>query len=67
MNDQQTHLYQNRPYQTFLAFIEFKKYQKEMSMYIKPTSNTSKVDLMINNGVHSEEFERMKDLPLKQI
>lgn len=67
MNDQQTHLYQNCPYQTFLAFIEFKKYQKEMSMYIKPTSNTSKVDLMINNGVHSEEFERMKDLPLKQI
>lgn len=48
-----------------LAFIEFKKYQKEMSMYIKPTNNTSKVDLMINNGVHSEEFERMKDVPLK--
>lgn len=48
-----------------LAFIEFKKYQKEMSMYIKPTSNTSKVDLMINNGVHSEEFEHMKDVPLK--
>ncbi len=36
-----------------------------MSMYIKPTSNTSKANLMINNGVHSEEFERMKDVPLK--
>lgn len=47
------------------AFIEFKKYQKEMSMYIKPTSNTSKANLMINNGVYSEEFERMKDVPLK--
>lgn len=48
-----------------LTFLEFKKFQKEMSMYIKPTSNTSKVDLMINNGVYSEEFERMKDVPLK--
>ena len=36
-----------------------------MSTYIKPTSNTSKIDLMTNNGVHSEEFERMKDVPLK--
>ena len=36
-----------------------------MSMHIKPTSNASKVDLIMNDGVHSEEFERMKDLPLK--
>ncbi len=48
-----------------LAFIEFKKYQKDMSMHIKPTSNTSKVDLIMNDGVHSEEFKHMKDVPVK--
>ncbi len=48
-----------------LTFLEFKKFQKEMSMYIKPTSNTSKVDLIMNDGVHSEEFKHMKDVPVK--
>ncbi len=47
-----------------LEFIEFKKYKKEMGT-LCPSAGSSKADIILNNGKHSEEYNSVKNLPVK--